>query len=315
MSLKAPFPWFGGKRRIAYLVWERFGTPRGYIEPFFGSGAVLLRRPHEPGIETACELDPYVANFWRAVQMDPAGVAHFADWPVNEADLHARHRWLVRNGTFRQLMEQDPEYFDAQVAGWWAWGISCWIGGEWCSRRWWSQGQFRVGDEVPRKRPVLPNKGQARGINQTSEHLLEWMLALQHRLRRVRFVCGDWKRVVTKAVRTCDGITAIFLDPPYSHASGRSKRAIYGLDDFDVAAEVAAWAAEHGDDSKLRIALCGLEGEHPMPESWSVVPWSRPPGYGNTTEGIGAANADREVVWFSPHCLSAKQLNLLEEPG
>jgi hypothetical protein len=41
------------------------------------------------------DIDGYVSNFWRAVQADPELVAHYADWPVNEVDLHARHRWLV----------------------------------------------------------------------------------------------------------------------------------------------------------------------------------------------------------------------------
>ena len=26
VSLKAPFPWFGGKSRAAHLIWERFGA-------------------------------------------------------------------------------------------------------------------------------------------------------------------------------------------------------------------------------------------------------------------------------------------------
>ena len=43
--IKAPFPWFGGKSRVAPLVWERFGDVRNYVEPFMGSLAVLLGRP------------------------------------------------------------------------------------------------------------------------------------------------------------------------------------------------------------------------------------------------------------------------------
>jgi hypothetical protein len=29
-------------------------------------------------------------------------------------------------------MDEDPEYFDAKIAGWWCWGQCCWIGGGWC---------------------------------------------------------------------------------------------------------------------------------------------------------------------------------------
>jgi REP element-mobilizing transposase RayT len=47
-TLKAPFPYFGSKRAVASVVWERLGDCPNYVEPFFGSGAVLLGRPHWP---------------------------------------------------------------------------------------------------------------------------------------------------------------------------------------------------------------------------------------------------------------------------
>lgn len=131
--LRAPFPWFGGKSRVAPLVWERFGDVRNYVEPFAGSLAVLLGRPSEPKVETVNDLECYLANFWRALAADPEQVARYADWPVNEADLHARHRWLVSHGAERvERLRTDPEYFDAKVAGWWVWGQCLWIGSGWC---------------------------------------------------------------------------------------------------------------------------------------------------------------------------------------
>ena len=85
--LKAPFPYPGGKSRIAPVVWQRFGDPANYIESFFGSGAVLLARPPFDGnrIETVNDLDGHLANFWRALQADPDAVAYFAG-PNFEAD-------------------------------------------------------------------------------------------------------------------------------------------------------------------------------------------------------------------------------------
>lgn len=131
--LTAPFPWFGGKRRVAEVVWRAFGDVPNYVEPFFGSGAVLLGRPGGAGkIETINDRDRYVANFWRAVAADPIAVAQHADWPVNEADLHARHKWLVNQVEFRERMHTDPDYFDVKIAGWWVWGLCQWIGGGWC---------------------------------------------------------------------------------------------------------------------------------------------------------------------------------------
>lgn len=60
--MKAPFPWFGGKRRVAHLVWDRFGDVPNYVEPFAGSLAVLLERPHTPRCETVNDKDCYLAN-------------------------------------------------------------------------------------------------------------------------------------------------------------------------------------------------------------------------------------------------------------
>lgn len=131
--LKAPFPYYGGKSRVAPLVWKHFGQVDNYVEPFFGSGAVLLQCPHPGHTETVNDADGLLCNFFRALQHDPEAVAAYADYPVSECDLHSRHRWLRdRRAAVEELMT-DPDAYDAKVAGWWVWGISQWIGSGWCS--------------------------------------------------------------------------------------------------------------------------------------------------------------------------------------
>jgi len=69
MNVGAPFPYFGGKAKIAADVWTAIGQPAHYIEPFFGSGAVLLARPNYTATahtETVCDKDGHLANGWRA---------------------------------------------------------------------------------------------------------------------------------------------------------------------------------------------------------------------------------------------------------
>src|SRR5262249_43428875 len=106
--LKTPFPYYGGKSTVAALVWHRLGAVDNYIEPFAGSLALLMRRPTPfKGVETCNDADCMVTNFWRATAAEPERVAEFADGPVHEADLHARHRWLVLSenaAAFRQRM-------------------------------------------------------------------------------------------------------------------------------------------------------------------------------------------------------------------
>lgn len=315
MSLQAPFPWFGGKSRAAHLIWPRFGDVSNYVEPFFGSGAVLLSRP-EPfaGSETVNDKDGFVANFWRAIQSDPAAVAHYADWPVNENDQHARHIWLVgQRETLTARLEGDPEFYDSKIAGWWVWGICCWIGAGWCS----GDGPWRVDDAgqlvhlgdagrgVHRQLVHLGTAGQ--GVHRKRVHLGtagqgEWFVALANRLRRVRVCCGEWERVCGPTPTVKLGTTAVLLDPPYADNADRTSE-LYATDSLTVAHAVREWALERGDDPRIRIALCGYEGEHAMPDTWSCVRWKAHGGYGSQGNGRGRENATRESIWFSPHCL------------
>jgi len=316
-KVRAPFPWFGGKSRAADLVWQRFGDVPNYVEPFAGSLAVLLGRPTPAGTETVNDRDAYLANFWRAVKEEPVLVAEWAGWPVNECDLHARHRHLVAIGPdFIERMRKDPEFFNAKVAGWWAWGICSWIGSGWCPER--------VRGDGPS--PQLPHLGDAgRGLHRKLPHLgdagrgiLLWMLQLQERLRRVRVACGDWERVMGESVTIKHGITGVLLDPPYSSDEHAIK---YASETADVAVAVREWAIANGDNRQLRIALCGYEGEHAMPDGWVSVAWKAHGGYGSQGQGSGRDNANRERIWFSPACIDpARQAGPLfaaanEEPA
>ena len=321
MNLRAPFPWFGGKSRVADRVWSRFGDVTNYVEPFFGSGAVLLARPGGwTGTETANDMDGFICNFWRALRADPDGVAEWADWPVNEDDQHARHLWLVhQRDSLNDCLAGNPAYFDIKIAGWWVWGISCWIGAGWCS----GDGPWRADDAgklvhlgdagqgVNRQRVHLGDAGQ--GVNRQRVHLgdagretnaglLEWMHALANRLRYVRVCCGDWSRVCGPTPTVKIGLTGVFLDPPYADTAGRQSD-LYRVDDDAVAHAVRKWAVEMGDDPRIRIALCGYDGEHEMPDSWEAVAWKAAGGYGTQGTGAGRDNAAREMIWFSPHCL------------
>lgn len=42
------------------MVWDRLGNVPNFVEPFFGSGAVLLGRPHAPTTETINDKDGFV---------------------------------------------------------------------------------------------------------------------------------------------------------------------------------------------------------------------------------------------------------------
>lgn len=118
--LQSPYPYFGGKARAAQIIWDSLGDVPNYIEPFFGSGAVLLARPHEIISQTELVNDKngFISNFWRAIRADPEAVAYYADWLISEIDLHARHAWLVNRKERLLWSLEDPDFYDARIAGW-----------------------------------------------------------------------------------------------------------------------------------------------------------------------------------------------------
>ena len=332
LALRSPYPYPGGKSRVAAEVWRRLGNPSYFVEPFFGSGAVLLARPHRGRAETANDLDGFIANFWRAVSEDPEAVAAFCDWPIFEADLLARHQWLRDKAPeLQERVKTDPHYFDAKIAGWWVWGLCQWIGSGWCAERRDGHGisigrggkgvhaqKLTMHPKGVHKKPRVlhPGSGVHRtraagsptGVNRTSvrrDTLIAWFGELQGRLCKTKVLCGDFRRVLTPGTTTgrWESI-GVFLDPPYDPK--RRRRHLYNQDPSGVAEQARAWCLENGTDERFRICLCGLRGEHSDLENagWKVLDWKRNSGLWGS--------ASSESMWFSPGCADPEWY---EQPG
>ena len=320
-NLTAPFAYFGGKRKAARSVWQAFGDVKNYVEPFAGSAAMLLAAPEGARTETINDFDGFVANFWRAVAQDPEAVAHHADWPCSEADLHARHAWLVnqRQNLTTRLMGC-PAWHDPKIAGWWVWGMCSTIGDNWCSGAGpWMPIDGVLMDVRPHGRSTgglgigrsLPHLGPGRGINRQlarramwhtgmarREFIVGWFCALRERLRDVRVACGDWRRVLGYSVTCKHGMTAVFLDPPYAHGDMNYGAGGMGL---GIADAVRDWCAESGRHDQLRIVLCGHAGEHDalLARGWHTRKWKAGSGYA----GGDDAKYKMETLWCSPACV------------
>ncbi len=297
-KLKSPYPYFGGKSKVAPIIWSAFGEVSNYVEPFGGSLAVLLASPKVSKIETVNDLDCFIANFWRAISNNYQEVVKYADYPVNETDLHARHRWLVSSATddFRQKMNVDPDFYDAKIAGYWVWGMGASIPGNWLLNK----GLNAM--------PLLSSAGG--GIHGLTYSIEEWFKKLQERTRRVRVCCGDWKKLISPVVLyknkglSNKDITAVFLDPPYDF-SGRSK--VY-KEENNTFKDVCHWAIENGEIPNLKIAVCGYEGSANFPPSWQEYSWQTNGGMANqaTGDSQGKSNKNKEMIYFSPFCNKIK---------
>ena len=337
MTLKAPFPYFGGKHRAAPILWEAFGDPGGYVEPFAGSAAVLLARPSVSGrrVETLNDADGWLVNTWRAIRLSPDAVADAASGPVTEIDYHARLAWLQERRTpdLVAWLEGDPEHHDAKAAGWWLYVCACSIGEPWQSGPWQvvdghlrkvgnagrgvTRGLRHLGDAGQGVRRELPHFGTAgRGVMRGLPHLGDagqgilrandgmplhaYMHALATRLRDVRITCGDWKRVVTPSAMhaTRGGDGSIaILLDPPYATSGD----LYAHVDADVSHAVREWCMTA--DATLRIALCGFEDDHDalLARGWRKVQGKAGRGSGYSTDSKAHK---RERLWLSPACLS-----------
>jgi len=324
--LKSPFPYPGGKSRVADEVWQRFGNVANYIEPFAGSLAVLLRRPQKHfyqgnRTETTNDINHYIVNFWRSVAKNPELVAQYADSPVAEADLHARHKWLVRSAEskeWRAKVANDPNASNAKVAGWWVWGQCCWIGGGWCQENQpgTASGRPQLADAYDIGRGVNANAAKMTA-KARREWLTEWIMALADRLRLVRTCYGHWSRICdSNSTLTRLGRTGVFIDAPYPTIHGvtgeksRDDHLYTGDKDQDLLAlrdEIMSWCIKWGNNPKISIAVCGYEGdgyESLLDRGWFETIWHASGGYANQRRAgkKKSANAKRERIWWSPAC-------------
>jgi len=283
-----PFPYFGGKRRAAPLVWSALGNVSRYVEPFFGSGAVLLGSPYRPKSELVNDLCGYVANLWRSIQQDPATVERLASAPCDERELKARHKWLFHGEGVERLAAidwDDLSACDAEVGGLWLW-CAC------------------VSIKVS-----SADLGHPSGIKTTGKHpdplrRPPTLTALSARLSRVIVLRGDWARSIRPSRLIVDnnggGVAGVFLDPPY----GDSASVHYDDGTGTVARDVWAWATANGDNPRLRIVVAGYDDGREVPDGWTTIERAENGGYANATDN---ANRHRERLWCSPHCVHAEQ--------
>ena len=325
-ELKAPFPYFGGKSKIAEQVWTLFGDVKNYIEPFAGSAAVLLARPQGfKGPETLNDFSCFVVNAWRAIRDNPEALAERLVGPVCEVNTEAEHAALMCSGEGLRDRLGDPGYSDLALAAYWIRGANEWIGSGWAGGEgpWsWSKAtgwQKRdrklphlgdAGTGINRQLPHLGNAGT--GINRQLPHLgnagkgqyeqrvewvSAWLCALRDRLCEVRIACGDFERVLGDSSTTKHGLTGVFLDPPYD-----GTEYVYGTK-VPVSKRVFDWCVAETANPLLRIILAGRGTEHDalLQHGWSKSVWTTNRGYSKDTN----KGRTEEALWYSPSCVAA----------
>jgi hypothetical protein len=334
-ALRAPFPYYGSKRRAAPLIERLMGEVNNLVIPFAGSLGELLGRSKPAPVETVNDLDGFVVNAWRGLTYAPDKLAELCDHPVHEVTMHAAHGLLLeRAGELIELVRFEPRAFDLELAAWWIWGASCWLGSGWC------RDDHRVG--MPHLSGGAGRPGHGRGVNarRRTHHKRPAIAGQGNRphmgrgvARQVPRLSGNytghpahgqgvhsgtnrealleyfaalalrlrWVRITQgdwRRVCTPAVTTSHGLTglslDPPYEHDGRSTR-LYREDAPELSAEVRAFAIERGGDPLLRITLAGRGEEH---DAVLEHGW---------TKHIWRER-DGETIWASPHCVDLDKL-------
>lgn len=203
MASSSPIKRHGGKAYLAKQIVELMPPHTRYIEPFFGSGAVLFARDGENVAEFVNDLDTELTNFWRILQ--------------HELQFHKFSRLVQSIPVSTVEFEAAGEKLE-QLAGMFAdsripAGIEC------IKRAAWFFIRNRQSRQALGKSFVTPTRRLRRGMN---EQVSAWLSAVDGlpefhaRLRRVEIRCMD----ATDFIRELDSEeTFIYADPPYCHGT------------------------------------------------------------------------------------------------
>lgn len=83
--MKPPFPYFGGKQRVADQIIDLFPAREGYVEPYAGGLSVLLAKPRSV-LEVVNDLNGHLVTFWRVLRDSPEELQRVCDLTPHARD-------------------------------------------------------------------------------------------------------------------------------------------------------------------------------------------------------------------------------------
>jgi DNA adenine methylase len=203
-KLTPPLKWWGGKHYLADWIISLMPKHLHYVEPFFGGGAVLLRKnplderhwwgkeSHEQGIsEVINDVNLELTNFWCVLQDDEAFAAFQR---MAEATPFSQVQWELAEHLQYPELEAWPDVKAAH-----AFFVRC--------------RESRSG-ECKDFSPLTKNRTRRKMNGEVSAWLgcIDGLPEVHARLKRVVILCDD----ALKVIRAQDGPKTLFyLDPPY----------------------------------------------------------------------------------------------------
>lgn len=282
----APFPWFGGKQRMAPRIIDLFPEHTTYVEVFGGAGAVILSK--SPAV-----LDVYndrydgLVNFFRVLRDRPDELV-----PLLELTPYSRSEWETARATWRHT-EDDVErarlfYVVASQS----------YGGFVASdgpRDRCKAGRGWGGEKLGRVHASRP----ASNANRV-DHIWRFV----ERLRTVQVDNLDWRACLDRY----DHADCLFyLDPPYVPATRRAGGYAHELtaeehtELVDRVLELEGCAIVSGYDHPIYAPLVDVGGF----AKYEFTVWST----AGQRQAGRSRDKRREIVWASPRAAAANLFN------
>lgn len=194
----------GSKWKIATQLVELIPPHHSYVEPYFGSGAVLFTKAPS-AIETVNDLDGEVVNLFRCIQQDSERLARLVMTTPFSREVYDRQ------------FEPDNSYASRyqRAAGLL---IQCWQG----------HGFRTTGAKVGWKNDVV---GRERSYALWNWYRLpEWIIEIAERLRKVQIEC----RPALEVIQRFDYPNVfMYIDPPYLLGTRIAKQYRHEMTDVD----------------------------------------------------------------------------------
>lgn len=194
-----PLKWHGGKSYLAKRIIGLMPEHRHYVEPYFGGGAVLFRKPCEGISEVVNDTHADLVNFWSVLQTP----SDFDDFKrLIEATPFAQAEF--RLASFRENQLREHESRVGRAAAFFV--------------------RFRQSRQGLGKDFATLSRNRTRGG--MNEQVSAWLSAIDglpeahERLKRVVILCDD----AIKVIKQQDGPNTLFyLDPPYLRETRSAK--------------------------------------------------------------------------------------------
>ena len=195
-SVRAILRYPGAKWRIADFILRHMPRHHSYLEPFFGSGAVLFRKVPAP-IETINDINGDVVNLYQVVQQKAKTLAE-----VVAGIPYARQ-------VYEESLQSNPEASDVERAA------------RFLTLVWQSYGTRADGKNCGWKKDVVGR--EAAYAVRNWNRLPGWIVAAQERLKQVQIEHRDALQLIRQFNYPK---VLIYCDPPYV-ISTRSCRSSY----------------------------------------------------------------------------------------